>query len=461
VRFDLWYLVVGVVLTAIALFDSQVRRLPLTQTILFLAVGLVLGPWIGAGVLRVDPLAQSHLIERLAEIGVIVSLFGAGLKLRSPLTSRDWIVPLGLASVAMVLTIVGIAAMGHYIIGLPLGLAVLLGAVLAPTDPVLASEVQVAHATDRDRVRFGLTGEAGLNDGTAFPFVMLGLGLMGLHDLGTFGWRWVAIDLLWMIAGGLVIGGVLGTLVGKLILHLRQRRQESVGTDDYLAIGLLALAYGLALLLHTYGFLAAFAAGVALRRVEARSDTTPAADANDEAKPSDAGAAADAERKLEIDLGAAETEQAAATHPEQAAAFMATEVQSFVTKLERVAEVALVILLGALLTRATLSWHGLWFVPALLLVLRPLAVYVTTRGAPLGPSQRRLIAWFGIRGIGSIYYLMYAINRDLPADDATLLIALVFTTIAVSITVHGISVTPLMERYGAGRRRSEETTAGT
>lgn len=447
-RFELWYLVVGAVLTSIALLDAKVRRLPLTQTILFLAIGVLLGPWVGAGAITLEPLEASHLLERLAEIGVIVSLFGAGMKLRSPIWSRDWIVPVALASVAMVVTIAGIAMLGFYGLGLSLGAAVLLGAVLAPTDPVLASDVQVEHASDRDRVRFGLTGEAGLNDGTAFPFVMLGLGLCGLHELGTFGWRWVTVDLLWMIAGGLAVGGLLGTLVGQLILYLRRRRQESAGTDDYLAIGLLALAYGVAMLLHTYGFLAAFAAGVALRRVEARSVGATSGDSNDPS--TDGGSAAEAPERLEIEVDAPEASHAAATHPEQAAAYMATAVQSFITKLERVAEVALVIVLGGMLSAATLSWHGLWFVPAVLLVLRPLAVYATTSRLPLHPSQRRLIAWFGIRGIGSVYYLMFAVEKGLPEPVARQLIALVFTTIAASVILHGVSATPLMTWY---RRR--------
>jgi sodium/hydrogen antiporter len=128
----------------------------------------------------------------------------------------------------------------------------------------------VLGASDRDRLRLRLTGEGGLNDGAAFPFVMLGLGLLGLHDLGTGSWRWVAIDVLWATAGGLLIGGASGTLVGRLVVYLRSRHKESIGLDEFLALGLIALAYGLAVLSHTYGFLAVLAAGVALQRVRER-----------------------------------------------------------------------------------------------------------------------------------------------------------------------------------------------
>ena len=135
--------------------------------------------------------------------------------------------------------------------------------------------MQVADPQDRDRLRFALTGEGGLNDGLAFPFAMLGLGLLGFHELGPWGARWFAIDCLWAIAGGLLIGAASGRLVGNLVLYLRVRHREAVGFDEFLALGLIALAYGIAVLTHTYGFLAVFAAGFALRRAE---DTPNCAD---------------------------------------------------------------------------------------------------------------------------------------------------------------------------------------
>ena len=129
--------------------------------------------------------------------------------------------------------------------------------------------MQVAEPTDRDRLRFALTGEAGLNDGTAFPFVMLGLGLLGLHDLGSFGSA--------LARGRRGLGGRRrrrhrrgrsARAVGRLVLYLRRTHKEAVGLDNFLALGLIGLAYGVAGLAHGYGFLAVFAAGVALRRLE-------------------------------------------------------------------------------------------------------------------------------------------------------------------------------------------------
>jgi sodium/hydrogen antiporter len=121
----------------------------------------------------------------------------------------------------MIVTIALIALGGVYWLQLPVGAAILVGAVLAPTDPVLASDVQVSDPFDPDRLRFALTGEAGLNDGTAFPFVMLGLGLLGLHELGAAGWRWLAFDLVWAVTAGLAVGALCGTLIARLMDSLR------------------------------------------------------------------------------------------------------------------------------------------------------------------------------------------------------------------------------------------------
>ncbi len=439
--FELWYILVGVLLVCVALAGTLLKRLPLTTALLYLLIGLILGP--AAGIIRLDPIHHAKWLERLSEVGVILSLFTAGLKLRTPLTERRWWLPVRLASVSMTVTVALIAAVGVFLLDMPLGVAILLGAILAPTDPVLASDVQVEHAGDRDKLRFSLTGEAGLNDGTAFPFVMLGLGLLHLHELGSGGWRWWTVDVAWSIVGGLGIGAIAGTLVGRLVVHLRRTHREAVGLDEFLSLGLLALSYGVALWLHSYGFLAAFAAGVALRRVEA-SHT------GGDAPPADVGAAATA--------GAAEAEKIA-THPEKAPAYMAQAVLGFNEQIERLCEVGLVLLVGSMLTMTYLPWQALWFVPLLLLVIRPAAVTVGLAGTRLTDVQHRLVSWFGIRGIGSIYYLTYAITHGVGGADATLLSGLTLTTIAVSIAVHGISVTPLMNLYGRLTRARDDAAA--
>ena len=422
--FAIWALIIGALLTAMALSGTLLRRLPVSTAMLYLAAGYALGPAGGLALMAPDPLASSAILERGAEVAVLISLFAVGLKLGLPLSDKGWRLPVRLAIVSMTITVALIAAIGMVGLGLSLGAAILLGAILAPTDPVLASDVQVIEASDRDRLRFSLTGEGGLNDGAAFPFVMLGLGLLGLHDLGAGGWRWLAVDVLWAIFGGLLIGGASGTLIGRLVVYLRSRHKASIGLDEFLALGLIALAYGLAVLSHTYGFLAVLAAGVALQRVQKNPGYV--------SRP---------------------VNEALATHSEYAGAYMMQEVQGFNEQLERIAEVAIVLVVGAMLSYTYLHASAVWFVLLLLLVVRPVSVWVGLLGAPVSRDQRILISWFGIRGIGSIYYLMYAINRGLPHSLAEELISLTLTMVAASIVLHGISVTPLMNLYARRRAR--------
>ncbi len=430
--FTTWYLLVGALLVLMALAGSVLKRLPLTSAMFYMAVGLGLGP-LGLGMLRVDIIEHAPLLERLTEAAVVISLFTAGLKLRLPLTDRRWRPAVLLASIAMALTVGLVAAIAHYGLGLSLGAAVLLGAVLAPTDPVLASDVQVEHAHDREDVRFALSGEAGLNDGTAFPFVMLGLGLLGVHELGTGGLRWFAIDVLWAIGAGVGVGTLCGALIARLVLYLRKEHSEAVGLDDFLALGLIGLSYGAALLIHSYGFLAVFAAGLALRRVE-REHSEEKGAAVAEAPAADAAS----EPPTEED----------ATHPERAPAVMASAVLAFNEQLERIGEVTMVLILGAIL--AGVSWTAqplAWLIPVMFLVVRPAATFLGLLLTRTSFGQRAIIGWFGVRGIGSLYYLAYALTHGLSGEDARMIANITLAVVAVSVVVHGISVTPLMARY--------------
>lgn len=441
-----WALIVGSLLVLMALSGSTLKDLPLSTAMVYLLVGLAIGPlWLGLA--SVDPVADAKLLEHLTEFVVVVSLFSVGLKLSVELDDRRWLLPLRLAVGSMVLT-VGLIALAGVALGLPLGAAVLLGAILAPTDPVLASEVQVSDPEDRSLLRFALTGEGGLNDGTAFPFVMLGLGLLGLHPLGEWGERWFLVDVVWAVCGGLSIGAALGTLMGRLVLYLRMRHAHAVGYDDFLALGLIALSYGAALLATTYGFLAVFAAGVALRKVE-RRETTASRHASDLPAPA---SKALVEQALSTPKPSVEADHVA-THPMHAPAFMAHAMLGSTERIERIGEVAAVVLLGAMLSAVDWSLVTWWFVPLLFLGIRPLAVLIGLAGSRTARTQRRLMAWFGVRGIGSLYYLGYAMNQGLDPALANTLVALTLTAIVASIVAHGISVTPLMKRYDMIRRR--------
>jgi NhaP-type Na+/H+ or K+/H+ antiporter len=260
---------------------------------------------------------------------------------------------------------------------------------------------------------------------------MLGLGLVGAHELGTYGWRWLAVDLVWAVGAGLGIGALCGAGVGKLVLYLRSVHREAVGLDEFLALGLIALSYGIALLLDAYGFLAVFAAGLSVRGLERQhSDGT-------------AGAGA---RKS----GASTEEQA--TDPRTAPAHMTEAVLSFNEQLERLGEVAVVIVVGALLADIEAAGPGILLAVVLFIVIRPVATGLTLIRTPLSNPQRAFIAWFGVRGIGSIYYLTYALAHGLPVPEARMLADITLVVVAASIVLHGVSVTPLMELYAARMR---------
>jgi len=426
--FAMWALIIGALLVTMALAGSMLKRLPASASMFYLAVGYGLGTadW---GPIPPDPKGYATILERVSEVALLISLFSVGLKLGLPLTNRQWYLPVRLAFVSMALTVALIAASGFFFLGLPLGAAILLGGILAPTDPVLASDVQVDDPGDRDRLRFSLSGEGGLNDGAAFPFVMLGLGLLGLHDLGPGGGRWLTVDLLWALSGGIAIGSLLGALIGKLVVHLRTHHQEAVGLDEFLAMGLVALAYGAAQITYASGFLAVFAAGLALQRSKGHS--------RGRSVPNDGSTL----------LQGKEAQLALATDPELAGAYMMQAVRGFNEQMERIAELVIVLAVGAMLPYIHFDWTAVGFLLLLFLFLRPLSVWLGLLGATVSSDQRLLISWFGIRGIGSIYYLMFALHHGLSGPIADQAITLTLTTVAVSIVVHGISVTPLMNLY--------------
>lgn len=414
-----WCVVIGLLLIGMGLTDTMRRDLPLSSAALYLLAGWLIGPQVW-GLLHLDLFADARLIEMLTEAAVLISLFAVGLRLRVRLTNRLWLTPVLLASVAMLLTIGALAAVG-YGLGLSLGAALLLAAVLAPTDPVLASDVQVENPGDRDRLRFSLSGEGGLNDGTAFPFVMLALGVLGLHDLGPGAWRWWTVDLLWPVTGGLVIGWVMGWSFSRAVLHLRRQREQAFGMESFLTLGLIALTYGLALTAHTYGFLAVFVAGLAMRSVEY------------------------------ADSGRRESVPPAKGTPPDTSAYMARAVLDFTLDIERLAELAVMLLIGALLSATTFSAFSLGIAAALLLVVRPLAVQVTLIGSPLTRTQRRLAAWFGIRGVGSAYYLAYVLSHGATGEQIAVVADAVLATIVASVLLHGASATPVMRLYRRAR----------
>ena len=411
-----WFLLVGVLLISIAMLGRFLDHLPMSPAMIYLLVGIALGP-AGFNALELHPLRELPWLETITEMALLVALFTVGVKMRVPIGDWRWSLPLRLATISMVLTIGGIAIVVWGFMGMSVGLALALGAALAPTDPVLASEVQLRSPQDRDTLRFGLTGEGGLNDGTAFPFVLLGLGLLGLHDIGAFGSRWLIQDLLWGTVAGLGIGFVIGDGLARGVRWLRARHRDAVIFDEFLLLGVIALSYGVALAAHGLGFLAVFAAGLALRRAD--------------------------------DLNA--DSRSPADKPPITPMLLNVNEQ-----LERIAEVAIVLLVGVMISTGYWSQQGLVLAAMLFFVIRPLSVWLGVIGVPADKAPRRLLGWFGIRGIGSVYYAVYIARHGLDYSTGAQLVSCVFTVIAASIVVHGISAAPLMDLYQRRRTRKRK-----
>lgn len=433
----LWFLLVGGLLLARGLTATMLKRLPVTPAIIYLAVGLLVGPTV-MNVFHFNPLKESALLEVLTEVVVLISLFSAGIKMPVPVSFARWRAPILLATVSMTVSVGLVAAFAYYFLGLPIGAGILLGAILAPTDPVLATDVQIRHPGDRDQLRFTLTCEAGMNDGSAFPFVMLGLGLLGLHDLGELGLRWAMVDVLWATLAGIAIGIVSGAALGHLGWKLRRKPNEHTLMDDFLGLGLIGMVYGLSVLVSAWGFLAVFFAAVALRQTELKLS----------------GAVQDSTSQPQS--APIEAEGANASQDSEPPSTVSGGSLIFKEHLERLSELVLVLLIGGSLFVDSWSWQAVGLAMFLFLVVRPVSVLSGLVGTRTSWPIRGMVGWFGVRGIGSLYYLMYAIQHGVPEELGLELIQLTLIAVTLSIIFHGTSVKPLMGYFWRSRKRQAE-----
>jgi len=401
--YDALMVLAGLALLGTTLGLRTLNRLNFPKFFVYFPVGILAGPYV-LGLAPQDPLDGMEVLERVTEFAVIVSLVVAGLKIGRPLRWGPWRSTARLILLVMPLSIGAIALVAHVLLGLPLGPAILLGAILAPTDPVLAGAVQLDRPSEDDEGRFGLTSEAGLNDGFAFPFVYLGLYLTLRGDEWPgLGYYWLLKDLLYAIVVALVAGYVLGRLGGRWFLWRADEDAVSRHRREIIPLALLLVAYGAVQIVGGYGFLSAFASGLGFRH---------------------------AIREEHDDL----------------------RVFTDVTGLfEALAEAASIILLGALFRGADVLGVGLGGVAlalALILVLRPAIVWASTARGGFRRQDRALWAWFGIRGIGSLYYLAYAITFGLDDPLARMLFGTVMIVVLLSNVLHGVTAYPTVRRLG-------------
>ena len=402
-------LVIGLLLIFVTLGSGWIARLPLSFALIYMIVGIALGPY-GFKLFDLNP--ETEFLQRLTEFVVIVSVFGCGIKINRPLKFGTWKTTVRLIGFLMPISIFAIAAATHWLLGLGWGAAVLLGAILAPTDPVLASEVQLAHVRDKDELRFGLTSEGGLNDSLAFPFVYFGLFLLKDSNLDNWFKQWVLIDLFWAIFAGIVMGIIVAKAVIWCDERLQRYRPANELMEDFVALSTILLTYSLTELVNGYGFLAVFVAGLTVQHHYRNS-----------------------EKRM--------------------------EQLEFTEQMEKLLEVGTILLLGTLLrVEPMLRYAGdaLLIAGLLFLVIRPVGAWISTLGSRLPNLSRLLFGWFGIRGVGSLYYLTYAFGEGLEGDVGNQIGWITYTTIFLSVILHGVSATPLMnwyERNIRGNRRSK------
>lgn len=406
----------GVLVLLTAWLPMVLREAPLSLPIACVVLGAALWSLPDIPGVAPDPRQHPYLTERLTEFVVLISLMGAGLKIDRPFDLHAWRITWRMLGVAMPLTIAALALLGHVLLGLGLATALLLGAALAPTDPVLASDIQVGPpmAGQEDETRFALTSEAGLNDGLAFPFILLAIALATPQVGGDWFLHWFRYAVLWKIAGGVAIGAALGYGLGWLVFHIPNRAKLSRTGDGFVALGVTALVYGAAEMASAYGFLAVFVAALCLRAAERHSDYH-------------------------------ET------------------LHDFAEQLERLLMMVLLVLLGGAIAEGGLlgafDWRVAGFVALAILVVRPLSGWFGLAGADCPAGERAAISFYGIRGIGSFYYLAYALGHGgdgATFDNPDLLWTVVSLTVLISILIHGVTVTPVMTYLDRKTGRANE-----
>lgn len=408
---------VGFAILGAALLPRWFEGHAISFPIVYIAAGAIIFS-LPIGLIPPDPVAFSELGEHATEFLVIVALMGAGLKIDRPFSVSNWSSTWRLLAVAMPLTIAAAALLGWWVIGFAIPTAVLLGAVIAPTDPVLASEVQVGppeteenDGVDEDEreydVKFALTSEAGLNDGLAFPFTYLAIAMV-LYGVApqNWIWDWVLVDVAYRIVVGTVAGYLIGMTFGRFVFDSPAESALAKSLAGSVALAATLISYGLTELVEGYGFIAVFVTALVIRDYERTNEYNKA-------------------------------------------------LHDFANTVERLTIAGILILFGGALATsvaALITWEYVAVALVLLFVVRPFAGLVAMVGTDWSYFERLLVSFFGIRGVGSFFYLSYAINRADFAQESGIW-TVVSVVVLISAVVHGVTASPtinLLERRNGG-----------
>jgi NhaP-type Na+/H+ or K+/H+ antiporter len=401
--YDLGLMCVGAVVLVGAVAISHQHERAFSASVLYVACGALGAVGLSAlGVRPLSPEGNHVLLQRLTELALVVAVFSAGLTIERRVARRSWISIATLLVVVMPLTIVAIAAFGVWVMGLPFGAALVLGAVLAPTDPVLAGDVGLSPPGGEvyGEPRLSLHTEAGFNDGLASPFVVLALFVAARGGSGWVG-QWALADIVYGAGFGLLLGAAAGAAAAFGFTRARNRGLISRDLDGFVAIGFALLLYGIAQALGAYGLLAVFAAGFTFRRYEYEHEIHPAVHRGTDA----AG---------------------------------------------KILELLVLLMLGSMLTISGLRAPGIsgWLLaPLLLLVIRPGLVLATTNPRLMSLQSRVFLGFFGVRGVAAIFYAAAVVDAHvLPAGEQHVVVWTTIACVITSIVVHGLSATPLTDK---------------
>lgn len=403
-----WLVLGGAALFAMTVLPRLLSTRPLSLPIVYVAVGFVVFELSDSlvGPRPHDIGFDSSVVQYVTEFVVIVSLVGAGLRIdRRPGLVR-WHTTWRLLAITMPLTILATVLLGGWLLGLAAAPAILLGGVIAPTDPVLADDVQVGppgeaeEEEERDEVRFTLSAEAGLNDGLAFPFIHLAIAATTASVTSSLP-RWALFDVGYRVAVGVAAGLALGWLVNR-VGRATGEFFRSETREGLFSLGATLLVYGLTEIVNGYGFLAVFIAALV--------------------------------RGADVDYR--------------------RQAHDFVEQVESIVVAFVLLGFGAMLSQGVLdalTWNGVIVAVLVVLVARPVCGWIGLLGRDLPGHERWAIAFFGIRGVGSLYYLAYGLNAaDFGDEVGATVWAVVAMTIVVSIAVHGVTASPILRRIRAG-----------
>ena len=394
--------IIGLAALSMAWMPYLSQKIRISYAVIYVAIGILFYSLFGNVLPTPNPIKYADYAQHLTELVVIISIMGTGLKIDQPFSFKTWSIPFRLVTITMLLCIGLMFLLGRYVLGFNIASALLLGAALAPTDPVLASDVQVGPPMEdvKDNVRFSLTAEAGLNDGVAFPFTWLAIALAMMtvnknFDVGS----WVFYDLIYRIVAGVGIGYAMGRFLAYLVFYLPDKKNFVVIKDGFVGIAATLLVYGVTELLHGYGFIAVFVTAITLRNSELNHQ-------------------------------------------------LHRELHNFTDQVERILVAIVLILFGGCLASGILNyltWQMVLVGLAFIFIIRPVSGFLGLTGIPVHRKEKLAISFFGIRGIGSFFYLAFATNLYFFGYEKELW-SLVSFIVLVSVIIHGLTANKVMRQ---------------